>query len=83
MRSSIDTMPRFLAWSLRMLTFLFSLAGIRYGRRPFFANPAAARARQWQRWRTHRLGICRDLVRFYESLATLALYSPAADARSE
>jgi len=72
-------MPGWLACGLQTFTLLFSLVGIRYGGRPFFANSAPARARQWHRWRNHRLGACRDLVRFYESLATLALYSPALD----
>jgi hypothetical protein len=81
--SSFPAMPRLLAFGLEAFTVWFCLAGIGYGGRPFFANPPRARARQWQRWRTHRLGVCRDLVRFYESLATLALYSPAMSERRE
>ena len=76
-------MPRQLAFGLEVFTVVFGLAGIRYGGRPFCANAAVERARQWQLWRTHRVGVCRDLVRFYESLATLALYSPAVGARFE
>jgi hypothetical protein len=73
--SCFSAMPKFLAFGLRAFTVAFSLAGVLYGGQPFSANSASVRQRQWQRWRTHPLGPCRDLVRFYESLATLAFYS--------
>ena len=72
-------MPRLLAFGLEAFTLLFAFAGIVYGGKPFFSNPAPARARQWRQWRSHRVGACRDLIRFYESLATLAWYSPSHD----
>lgn len=73
--SCFPAMPKVLALGVRTFTIAFAVAGIRYGGRPFYANPLDARARQWRRWRAHRFGPCRDLVRFYESLVSLALYS--------
>jgi hypothetical protein len=70
-----ESLPKPLGMGLKALTTVFGAAGILYGGRFFFRNDASARARQWREWRNHRLAPCRDFVRFYESLAVLALYS--------
>jgi len=67
-------MPRFLAWSLRLATVAFATRGLLSGR--FFHQLAPQRRRlQLESWRNSSIGPCRDLVRFYRSLAILALYS--------
>jgi hypothetical protein len=67
-------MPRFLAWPLRFATVAFATRGLLSG--GFFHQLAPQRRRvQFQSWRTSSIGPCRDLIRFYRSLAILALYS--------
>jgi hypothetical protein len=67
-------MPRFLAWPLRLATLAFATRGLLSG--GFFHQLAPQRRRlQLESWRTSAIPPCRDLVRFYHSLAILALYS--------
>lgn len=56
-------------------TLGFSFASIRHGGALFHQLSCEARARRLAAWRDHRIPPCRDLVRFYESLVTLAFYS--------
>lgn len=70
-------MPKLFAFGIQVLTLFFALGGILYAGRPFQQNSGEARRRQWTRWRTHRFSAMRDFVRFYESIATLALFSRA------
>ena len=63
-----------LRWPLLLATLGFALAGLRCGAL-FHRLPPAKRARQVAAWRHSRLGACRDLIRFYESLAVLALFA--------
>jgi hypothetical protein len=73
--SCLSEMPRPFAFGIQVLTVCFALGGVLYAGRFFPQNSGAARQRQWARWRTHRLSVLRDFVRFYESVATLALFS--------
>jgi hypothetical protein len=67
-------MPRFLAWPLQLATVAFAARGLLSG--GFFHQLAPQRRRlQLESWRTSSIGPCRDLIRFYRSLAILALYS--------
>ena len=67
-------MPRFLAWPLRLTTIAFAARGLLSG--GFFHQLAPQRrGLQLESWRTSSIGPCRDLIRFYRSLAILALYS--------
>lgn len=69
-------MPRFLAWPLRFATLFFACSGLPGS---IFHNlPPARRAQKIESWRTSPVGFCRDLMRFYRSLALLAIYSNAA-----
>jgi hypothetical protein len=73
-------MPRFLAWPLRLATMAFAARGLLSG--GFFHQLAPQRRRlQLEAWRTSSIGPCRDLIRFYRSLALLALYSRECSAR--
>lgn len=66
-------MPRFLAFPLRLVTLFFACSGLPGS---LFHNlPPARRARKIECWRTSVLGPCRDLMRFYRSLALLSIYS--------
>jgi len=76
------TMPRAMSLALRCATLLFLFSGVWYGGRLFSRNSPEARAAQWANWRNHPfLGSFRDFVRFYESLAMMALYSRPEAAR--
>jgi hypothetical protein len=73
-------MPRFLAWPLRIATLAFAFAGLTSG--SLFHRLAPHRRRViLESWRTSPLGPCRDLIRFYRSLATLAIYSRGGQPR--
>lgn len=68
-------MPRFLAWPLRIATLGFACAGILTTGK-FFHNLAPTRRGPIiESWRQSSIGPCRDLMRFYRSLALLALYN--------
>ena len=68
-------MPRFLAWPLRLATVGFALRGLLSGGSLFHQLPPHRRAILLESWRRSSLGPCRDLIRFYRSLAIMALYS--------
>jgi hypothetical protein len=56
-------------------TFGFDVFGFLAARRPFHVASPELRRRQIARWKKSKLGFQRDLIRYYESLATLGLYS--------
>lgn len=69
-----NRMPRFLAWPVRLATVAFAARSLASG--SFFHRlPPQRRRLQLESWRTSSIGPCRDLIRFYRSLAILALYS--------
>jgi hypothetical protein len=68
-------MPRFLAWPLRMATVAFAFRGICAGGRFFHQLSPHRRGILIESWRQSSVGPCRDFIRFYRSLAIMALYS--------
>lgn len=67
-------MPRFLASPLWLATVAFATCSLLSG--GFFHQLAPQRRRlQIESWRVSSIGPCRDLIRFYRSLAILALYN--------
>jgi hypothetical protein len=72
-------MPRFLAWPLRAATLAFACSSLWKGRLFHRLSPAQ-RHLKFERWRHSSLGPCRDLVRFYRSLALLVLWSGPREA---
>lgn len=58
---------------LLLATLGFDLAGLLRGKR-FHSQTPGHRQRQIETWKHGKLGFQRDLIRFHESLATLALY---------
>jgi choline dehydrogenase-like flavoprotein len=73
------TLPDYLRTPMRAATLGFDLAGPLHTGGPFHAQPPANRRRQVEAWKNSRLGFKRDLMRYYESLAILALYSRQAE----
>jgi choline dehydrogenase-like flavoprotein len=68
-------LPDYLRTPIRAATLGFDLAGLLRTGEPFHAQPPAKRWRQAEAWKNSRLSCQRDLMRYYESLAILALYS--------
>jgi hypothetical protein len=66
--------PSHLRPALRAATVLFGLWGLWRGA-PFHRLGPERRRRQMEGWRRSPLGPCRDLMRFYDSLCLVALYS--------
>ena len=64
-------MPDYFRLGVRMLTIAFALSWLR----PFHRLTPSARARRIARWRSSRLGPCRTLIKFYESLAAFGWMS--------
>jgi choline dehydrogenase-like flavoprotein len=71
-------LPDYLRAPLRLATLAFDAGG-------FHRRPPAERARKVAAWKNARPAFARDLIRYHESLATLALFSrdepPAAPPR--
>lgn len=68
-------MPRFLAWPLRLATIAFAARGLVSGGGFFHQLAPHRRGILMESWRRSSIGPCRDLIRFYRSLAIMALYS--------
>lgn len=67
-------MPDILRRPILLLTLLFGWSAFLRTGRVFHRQALRVRAAHVAAWRTSRLGVCRDLIRFYESVALLALY---------
>ncbi len=68
-------MPDYLRLPIRLFTVIFGLWPLARTGCIYSRNPLGARRLQRMLWRSSRLAPFRDLLRYYESLATLALYS--------
>ena len=68
-------MPDYLRAPMRIASLGFDLAGLPKAGSRFHRQPPESRSRQIGRWKASSLGFPRDLIRYFESLATLALYS--------
>lgn len=68
-------MPDYLRQPMRLGTLGFSLSALMRGGRFYHRSDVLQRRRHRMAWRSSSLSAQRDLMRFYESLATLALYS--------
>jgi hypothetical protein len=74
-------MPRFFAWPLWLATIAFGARGILSGGAFFHRLPPHRRGILLESWRDSSIGPCRDLIRFYRSLALMALYSRGVPSR--
>lgn len=68
-------MPDYLRQPIRAATIVFGLCALLRGGQPYNRSQMIRRRLQRLAWRSSALSPFRDLMRFYESLATLALYS--------
>jgi hypothetical protein len=68
-------MPRLLGIGVAGATAVFGVTAWWHGMHVFHRQQARLRALHWMRWKCSSLGPCRDLVRLYESLVVLFLYS--------
>jgi hypothetical protein len=75
----VGSAPAHLRVGLGCATAAFGLCGLRHGA-PFHRLGPELRRRQMDRWRSSRFGAARDLMRFYDSLCLVALYSRPAGA---
>ena len=71
--------PDHLRGPLLVLTCAFDLMSIVVSGQPFHRLTPDRRRRQLRAWRTARLGVCRDLVRFYETLVVFGWTSLALE----
>src|SRR5271157_3559779 len=68
-------LPDYLRLPMLAATLGFDWSNCLHTARSFHSRPPEIRQRQIAAWKRSRLGFQRDLVRYYESLATLALHS--------
>ena len=68
-------MAAYLRAPLQAATLGFDLFGLLRAGRLFHHQPPASRSLQIQAWKNSRIGFQRDLIRYFESLAMLELYS--------
>jgi hypothetical protein len=61
-------MPDYLRLPIMLLTCVFDLVSLLVAGHPFHRLAHDRRRRQLLAWRAARLGVCRDLIRFYETL---------------
>lgn len=74
-------MPDYLRAPMQCAALGFDLLGLVKGR-PFHAQTPELRAKQIAAWKNSKIAFQRDLIRYFESLATLALYSRGAERRA-
>lgn len=75
-------MPDYLRAPMLLATLGFDLLGMVNGGKRFHRQLPEKRARQIAAWKNSPLGFQRDLIRYFESLATLALYNRESGRRS-
>ena len=66
-----SAMPDYLQFPMRVLTYGFDVIGMFNGGKRFQNMNSDARARQLDAWKHSHFGVCRNFVRFYESLYLL------------
>jgi hypothetical protein len=73
-------MPRYLGWGIRAATLLLATSGLLYGSLYHRLTPER-RGRIVRAWKQSALQPFRDLMRFYESLVVMAIYSRPPEER--
>lgn len=68
-------MPDYLRLPMWMATLGFDVSGLFSGGKFFHGQPLELRQRQILAWKNSGIGFQHDLIRYFESLATFALYS--------
>lgn len=75
-------MPDYLRAPILTATLGFDTLGILKGGKRFHRQSPEQRTQQIAGWKNSHLGFQRDLIRYFESLATLSLYSRDSERRS-
>ncbi|MCS7336712.1 MAG: GMC family oxidoreductase [Verrucomicrobiae bacterium] len=78
-----ERMADYLRFPLQIVTLAFDIAALPSARQMFHRLPPAERQRLIARWKSARLGPMRDLIRFYESLAAIALFERGTTAHGQ
>jgi hypothetical protein len=71
-------MPRHLGWGIRAATLLLAASGLLFSGALYHRLTPAQRGRIVLKWKQASLQPFRDLIRFYESLVVMAIYSRPA-----
>jgi len=74
-------MPRYLGWGIRGATLLLAASGLLYGGAFYHRLTPDRRSRIVLAWKQSPLQPFRDLMRFYESLVVMAVYSRLPEGR--
>jgi hypothetical protein len=77
-------MPDYLKLPIVILTLIFDLSGLFSNGIPFYQQASNIRLTQLKSWHHSPFNLCRDLMRFYESLTIFGWYSlatPGSDTR--
>jgi hypothetical protein len=69
--ASQGNMPDYLRTPMRLLTWVFDWSGLFHGGRRFCKLESAHQLALINAWRNSSIGLCRNFVRFYESLFLL------------
>ena len=70
-----SNMPDFFRLPIIILTLIFDLWGLLRRGTLFHRLPHESRWHQIQGWKNSPISVCRDLIRFYESLTIFSWYS--------
>ena len=73
-------MSDYLHIPIMIATLIFNLTGYYYGKKMFYHMPHEQRKIMIAAWKKSPLGLCRDLIKYYESLSALPFYSRLAHA---
>ncbi len=68
-------MPDYLQFPILFLTLIFDLVGLFFSGSLFHTQPHPVRWHQIATWKNSPISICRDFIRFYESLVVLCWQS--------
>jgi hypothetical protein len=72
-------MPRHLGWGIRVATLLLASSGLLQGGSWYHRLTPERRSRIVLAWKQASLQPFRDLIRFYESLVVMAIYSRGSE----
>ena len=75
-------MPDYLRGPMKMAAMGFDAFGVASGGKCFHSQSPEKRAKQIAAWKNSNISFQRDFIRYFESLATLALYSRDTERRS-
>ncbi len=75
-------MPDYLKFPILFLTLIFDIVGLFLDGSLFHTQPHTVRWNQITAWKNSPISICRDFIRFYESLVVLCWQSDDIEAQN-